>query len=170
MDVAVRHRILAFAVKESWFKRTRSRWRAGPETTRRAEQSHLPRMICRCCGNMQAGGLLSFGVMRWTGFGVSDAVPLSFREVHFGSKEVERLTRKRKKKVFNRSAPNFSLRPGSGVRQSQGSARRPCPGEPSHRLGTHASTALSADDCAGPAGWCSKRTSSIPRHFCSRPG
>jgi len=43
--------------------------------------------------------LLTFLVLRWTGFRGSDAVTLSFREVHFDTKEVERLTRKRKKKV-----------------------------------------------------------------------
>ncbi len=38
-------------------------------------------------------------MLRWTGFRGSDAVTLSFREEHFGAKEIERLTRKRKKKV-----------------------------------------------------------------------
>ena len=43
--------------------------------------------------------LLCFLVLRWTGFRGSDAVTLLFRELHFDSKEAERLTRKRKKKV-----------------------------------------------------------------------
>lgn len=43
--------------------------------------------------------MLCFLVLRWTGFRGSDAVALSLREVHFGAKEIERLTRKRKKKV-----------------------------------------------------------------------
>lgn len=60
--------------------------------------------------------LLSFPVWRWTGFPGSDAVTLLFREVHFSTKEVERLTRKRKKKVVPLLHPEllFALRTRAG--------------------------------------------------------
>jgi integrase len=95
--------------------------------------------------------LLSFLGLRWTGFRGSDAVALSLREVHFGTKEVERFTRKRKKKLFCRSTPNFSSPWKRSVTVAT-SAHRPCLGESCYRPVTHASTALSADGCAWPAG------------------
>jgi integrase len=44
--------------------------------------------------------LLAFLLLRWTGLRGSDAVALSWREVHFEEKEIERLTQKQKKRVI----------------------------------------------------------------------
>jgi integrase len=65
--------------------------------------------------------LLSFLVLPWTGLRGSDAVALSFREVHFSTKEVERLTRKRKKKVVLPLHPEllFALETERDSRKSQ---------------------------------------------------
>jgi len=46
-----------------------------------------------------AEDLLAFALLRWTGLRGSDAVALSWKEVHFDRKEIERLTQKRKRKV-----------------------------------------------------------------------
>jgi integrase/recombinase XerD len=44
--------------------------------------------------------LLAFLLLRWTGLRGSDAVAISWLEVHFDRKEIERITRKRRKKVI----------------------------------------------------------------------
>ena len=44
--------------------------------------------------------LLAFLLLRWTGLRGSDVVKLGWREVHFGSKEIERVTQKRSKRVI----------------------------------------------------------------------
>lgn len=44
--------------------------------------------------------LLVFLLLRWTGLRGSDAVAVSWREVHFKEKEIERLTQKGKKRVI----------------------------------------------------------------------
>jgi len=47
-----------------------------------------------------ADDLLAFLLLRWTGLRGSDAVGLSWNEVHFDRREIERVTQKRKKKVI----------------------------------------------------------------------
>jgi integrase len=99
LDVAILHRIFAFAVKRELIQKNPVQMEGRPgdnpeggaEPFTAAELSLLRKHADR--------DLLSFLVLRWTGFRGSDAVALSFREVHFDTKEVERLTRKRKKKV-----------------------------------------------------------------------
>jgi integrase len=99
LDVAILHRIFAVAVKRELIQKNPVQMEGRPgdnpeggaEPFTAAELSLLRKHADR--------DLLSFLVLRWTGFRGSDAVTLSFREVHFGTKEVERLTRKRKKKV-----------------------------------------------------------------------
>jgi len=67
--------------------------------------------------------LLSFLVLRWTGFRGSDAVALPFREIHFECAEIERITLKRKKKVTIplRTELIFALEAERDSRNSQGS-------------------------------------------------
>jgi integrase len=99
LDVAILHRIFAFAVKRELLQKNpvQLEGRPGDNPEGGAEPftaSELARLRKHADGD-----LLCFLVLRWTGFRGSDAVALSFRELHFGSKEAERLTRKRKKKV-----------------------------------------------------------------------
>jgi len=44
--------------------------------------------------------LLAFLILRWTGLRGSDAVTLRWREVRLDTKEIERVTQKRRKKVI----------------------------------------------------------------------
>jgi integrase len=44
--------------------------------------------------------LLTFLLLRWTGLRGSDAVSITWSEVHFDRKEIERLTQKRKKRLI----------------------------------------------------------------------
>src|SRR5258708_8925818 len=52
---------------------------------------------------------LTFLLLRWTGLRGSDAVSLTWREVHFDRKEIERVTQKRKKRVILPITPSYSL-------------------------------------------------------------
>jgi hypothetical protein len=53
--------------------------------------------------------LLCFLVLRWRGFRVSNGITLAFRELRCDSKEVERLTRKRKKRAVLPLHPELFL-------------------------------------------------------------
>lgn len=99
LDVAILHRIFAFAVKRELVQKNPVQMEGRPgdnpeggaEPFTADELSRLRRHA--------AQDLLCFLVLRWTGFRGSDAVSLLFRELQFDSKEVERITRKRRKKV-----------------------------------------------------------------------
>lgn len=99
LDVAILDRIFAFAVKRELVQKNpvQLEGRPGDNTDGGAEPftaDELSRLRKHADQD-----LLCFLVLRWTGFRGSDAVTLVFRELHFDSKEAERLTRKRKKKV-----------------------------------------------------------------------
>ena len=99
LDVAILHRIFAFAVKRELLQKNpvQLEGRPGDNPDGGAEPftaDELSRLRKHADQD-----LLCFLVLRWTGFRGSDAVTLLFREIHVGAKEVERLTRKRKKKV-----------------------------------------------------------------------
>lgn len=99
LDVAILHRIFAFAVKRELVRKNpvQLEGRPGDNPDGGAEPftgDELSRLRKHADQD-----LLCFLVLRWAGFRGSDAVTLLFRELHFDSKEAERLTRKRKKKV-----------------------------------------------------------------------
>jgi integrase len=79
--------------------------------------------------------LLAFSLLRWTGFRGSDAVSVSWNEVHLDQKEIERVTQKRKKKVVVPIQVEllFALEAEYASRKPQGSDRvllNPSTGKP----------------------------------------
>ena len=53
--------------------------------------------------------LLAFLVLRWTGLRGGDAVALTWQEIKFDRKEIERVTQKRGEKLFCQFTWNFCL-------------------------------------------------------------
>ncbi len=135
LDVAILHRIFAFAVKRELIPKNpvQMEGRPGDNPEGGAEPFTANELsLLRKHANQD---LLSFLVLRWTGFRGSDAVTFSFREVHFGSKEVERLTRRRKKKVVLPIHPEllFALEAERDGRKAQPTDRvllNPVTGQP----------------------------------------
>ncbi|HYL14134.1 MAG TPA: site-specific integrase [Terriglobales bacterium] len=99
LDAAILHHVFAFALENEMIVKNpvRMEGRPGENPNHGAEPfngSDLSRLR-----EHAADDLLTFLLLRWTGLRGSDAVSLTWREVHFDSKEIERLTQKRRKKV-----------------------------------------------------------------------
>jgi integrase len=99
LDVAILHRIFAFAVKRELIQKNPVQMEGRPGDNPEGGAEPFTANELSLLRKHADQDLLSFLVLRWTGFRGSDAVALSFLEVHFSTKEIERLTRKRKKKV-----------------------------------------------------------------------
>lgn len=100
LDVAILHKAFEVGVDEEIVAKNPVKFegRPGHEPTRGAHPfsaDELTRMQAHA-GN----DLLAFMLLRWTGLRGSDAVALTWSEVHFDQKEIERVTQKRTKKVI----------------------------------------------------------------------
>ena len=99
LDVAVLHHVFAIGVEDEMIARNPVRMEERPgenpergaEPFTAAELSHLREHV--------GEDLLAFLLLRWTGFRGSDAISLSWKEVNFNQKEIERVTQKRRKRV-----------------------------------------------------------------------
>ncbi len=99
LDVAILHRIFAFGVKRELLQKNPIQLEGRPgDNPEGGAEPFTAEELSRLRKHADLD-LLDFLVLRGTGFRGSDAVTLLFRELHFDTKEVERLTRKRKKKV-----------------------------------------------------------------------
>ena len=100
LDVAILHRVFSFAVEREMILKNpvQMEGRPGDNPTGGAEPytaDELSQM------RRQAGDdLLTFLLLRWTGLRGSDIVTLTWGEVRFDRKEIERITQKRRKKVI----------------------------------------------------------------------
>ena len=100
LDVAILHKSFEIAVEEEIVAKNPVKFegRPGHEPTRGAHPFSADELT-----RMQAHAgydLLAFMLLRWTGLRGSDAVALTWSEVHFDRKEIERVTQKRTKKVI----------------------------------------------------------------------
>jgi integrase len=99
LDTAILHRVFAFALESEMVEKNPVRMEGQPgENPEHGAEPFTAKDLSRLrehCGD----DLLIFLLLRWTGLRGSDAVSLTWREVHFESKEIERVTQKRKKKV-----------------------------------------------------------------------
>ncbi len=101
LDGAILHRIFSFAVENEMIAKNpvRLEGRPGANPMRGAEPVTRGNNS-RSFDDTQVADLLAFLLLRWgPGLRGSDAVAMSWREVH-SKKEIERLTQKRKKKVI----------------------------------------------------------------------
>lgn len=135
LDVAILHRIFALAVKRELVQRNPVQMEGRPGDNPEGGAEPFTANELSLLRKHADRDLLSFLVLRWTGFRGSDAVTLSFREVNFGTKEVERLTRKRTKKVVLPLHPEllFALEAERDSRNAQPTDRvlvNPVTGQP----------------------------------------
>jgi integrase len=99
LDAAILHRLFAFALENEMIVRNPVRMEGRPgENPERGAEPFTARDLSRL--REHAGDdLLTFLLLRWTGLRGSDAVSVTWHEVHFDRREIERVTQKRKKKV-----------------------------------------------------------------------
>jgi integrase len=100
LDVAILHRVFAFALESDMVAKNPVRMEGRPgENPENGAEPFTAADLARLRDHV-ADDLLIFLLLRWTGFRGSDAVSLTWREVHFDRKEIERVTQKRKKRVI----------------------------------------------------------------------
>ena len=100
LDAAILHRLFSFAAENEWVLKNPVRMEGRPgENPRHGAEPFTSEELSRLRGH--AGkDMLAFLLLRWTGLRGGDAVALSWQEVHFDRKEIERVTQKRRKKVI----------------------------------------------------------------------
>jgi integrase len=99
LDVAILHRVFALAVENEMIPKNPVRMEGRPgENPKHGAEPFSAAELSRLRDH-SGDDSLSFLLLRWTGFRGSDGVALTWEEVHFESKEIERVTQKRKKKV-----------------------------------------------------------------------
>jgi len=99
LDAAILHRAFSFAIENEMIEKNPVRLEGRPgENPEGGAEPFTADELLRL--RQHAGDdLLSFLLLRWTGFRGSDAVRVSFKEIDLLAKEANRLTQKRKKRV-----------------------------------------------------------------------
>lgn len=100
LDTAILHRVFAFALENEMILKNpvRMEGRPGENPTGGAEPFNGDELAKL---RENAGDdLLAFLLLRWTGLRGSDAVTITWNEVHFDRREIERKTQKRRKLVI----------------------------------------------------------------------
>jgi site-specific recombinase XerD len=100
LDVAILHRVFAIAVDREMVPKNPVKMEGRPGDS--AQTGAQPFSGGDLLKLRQYAGedLLALLLLRWSGFRGVDAVKLTWDEVHFDRKEIERLTQKRKKRVI----------------------------------------------------------------------
>lgn len=100
LDVAILHKLFKVALEEELVAKNPVMFEGRPgDSPTRGAQPFSAQQISRL--QSHAGqDLTAFMLLRWTGLRRSDAVKLTWAEVHFDRKEIERVTQKRSKKVI----------------------------------------------------------------------
>ena len=100
LDVAILHRVFALAIENEMVVKNPVRMEGRPgENPQRGAQPFSASDLSRL--REHAGSdLLIFLLLRWTALRGSDAVRLTWGEVHFDRKEIERVTQKNQKRVI----------------------------------------------------------------------
>lgn len=99
LDVAILHRVFSFAIECEMLEKNPVRLDGRPGDS--AERGAQPFTGDQLTKLRQAAGdnLLAYLLLRWTGFRGSDAVRLTWEEIDWEGREINRLTQKRKKRV-----------------------------------------------------------------------
>ena len=124
LDAAILHRVFAFALDNEMIEKNpvRMEGRPGENPQHGAEPftaDDLSRLREHATDDLPA-----FLLLRWTGLRGSDAVALSWHEVHFDRKEIERVTQKRRKKVIVPTHPELLF-----MLQAEYERRKPKPAD-----------------------------------------
>jgi integrase len=125
LDAAILHRVFSFALENEMVVKNPVRMEGRPgDNPEGGAEPFEAKELAKLREN--AGeDLLAFLLLRWTGLRGSDAVTVTFQEFHFDPKEMERVTRKRRKKVIVPLHPEllFAL-------ETQIEWRKPKPSDP----------------------------------------
>jgi len=99
LDVAILHRIFGFAIECELIEKNPVRLEGRPGD--QPERGAQPFKTSDLTKLRQAAGpdILTFLLLRWTGFRGSDAVGLRWEEIDWETREINRLTMKRRKRV-----------------------------------------------------------------------
>ena len=99
LDVAILHRIFAFAIDCELLERNpvRLEGRPGGESEHGAQPFKADEL--KKLRDLARSDLLAFLLLRWTGLRGSDAVGLRWEEIDWESREINRVTQKRRKRV-----------------------------------------------------------------------
>lgn len=99
LSAAILHRVFAFATENDMLGKNpvRLEGRPGGEPER-GSQPFKPAELLKLREHAEPDSL-AFALLRWTGLRGSDAVALTWAEVDFEGKEIERVTQKRSKRV-----------------------------------------------------------------------
>jgi integrase len=100
LDVAILHRLFAVAVENEMIVKNPVRMEGRPGENPHTGAQPFTASDLSNLREHAAENLLAFLLLRWTGLRGSDAVRLTWDEVHFDRKEIERVTQKRKKRVI----------------------------------------------------------------------
>lgn len=100
LEAAILHRIFSFALSRELIPKNPVQLEGRPgEHPEGGAEPFSPEELS-ALRDHAGDDLLCYLLLRRTGFRGSDAVELSFKEIKFDRKEIERITRKRKKKVI----------------------------------------------------------------------
>jgi integrase len=101
LDVAILHRMFWYAVENEMIVKNpvRMEGRPGANPDDRGAQPFDSAELLKLREHASSD-LLTFLLLRWTGLRGGDAVALTWHEVRFDRKEIERVTQKRRKKVI----------------------------------------------------------------------
>jgi integrase len=100
LDVAILHRIFGYAVECEMLAKNPVRLEGRPGDA--AEHGAQPFKVAELAKLREAAGreLLAFLLLRWTGLRGSDAVGVRWGEIDWQTREIDRLTQKRRKRVI----------------------------------------------------------------------
>ena len=100
LDVAILHRVFAIAIDREMIVKNPVRMEGRPgENPKTGAQPFSGNDLSKLREHV-GQDLLTFLLLRWTGLRGSDAVRLTWEEVHLDRKEIERVTQKRKTRVI----------------------------------------------------------------------
>ncbi len=100
LDAAILHRIFAFALENEMILRNPVRMEGRPGDNPEGGAEPFTADELSRLRDKAGDDLLMFLLLRWTGLRGGDAVALTWSEIHFERKEIERVTQKRRKRVI----------------------------------------------------------------------
>jgi integrase len=100
LDAAILHRVFAFAFENEMITKNPVRMEGTPGDNPENGAEPFTAYELSRLREHASDDLLIFLLLRWTGFRGSDAVAITWREVHSDTKEIERVTQKRRKRVM----------------------------------------------------------------------
>jgi integrase len=125
LDAAILHRVFSFAVENEWILKNPVRMEGRPgDNPRHGAEPFTAEELSRL-RDRAGNDLLAFLLLRWTALRGNDAVTLTWNEVRFDRKEIERVTRKRGKRVILPLHPELQF----GL-ETERERRNPQPADP----------------------------------------